>query len=144
MPVSSSVLAGRYELGDLLGRGGMGEVHRAWDRVLDRAVAVKLVRGGGDPDVLRRFEHEVRALAGLTHPGLVSVFDAGTHGSVSFVVMGLVEGSTLRAEMASGPMTVECVRDHRSPSRRAARDSAALLGADDGVRGSTPPPCAAP
>ncbi|CAL9506793.1 Serine_threonine-protein kinase PknD [Actinosynnema sp. ALI-1.44] len=109
--MSSGVLAGRYELGDLLGRGGMGEVRRAWDTVLRRPVAVKLVRGTGESEALRRFGHEVRVLAGLEHPGLVPVFDAGADGPVSFVVMRLIEGRTLRDELKSGPLGVERVRE---------------------------------
>ncbi|XVV00371.1 serine/threonine-protein kinase [Actinosynnema sp. CA-248983] len=109
--MSSGVLAGRYELGDLLGRGGMGEVRRAWDRVLRRPVAVKLVRGAGESEVLRRFGHEVRVLAGLDHPGLVPVFDAGADGPVSFVVLRLIEGPSLREKLKSGPLGVERVRE---------------------------------
>ncbi len=107
--MSSGVLAGRYVLGDLLGKGGMGEVRRGWDRVLGRPVAVKLVRG--ESEALRRFGHEVRVLAGLDHPGLVPVFDAGADGPVSFVVMRLIEGRTLREELESGPLGLERVRE---------------------------------
>ncbi|MEV8439611.1 serine/threonine-protein kinase [Actinosynnema sp. NPDC051121] len=102
------VLAGRYRLTGKIGAGGAAEVHRGWDVLLRRYVAVK-VSGGGEVDE-RRFDNEVRTLAGLSHPGLLSVYDAGTCGGTSFVVMQLVEGTTLRDRLVAGTFTPAQVR----------------------------------
>ena len=97
-----SVLGDRYELQDLIGRGGMAEVYRARDRVLDRAVAVKLMRALSSTDTERaRFSDEARTLARLSHPGLVTVLDAATTGDQPYLVMELVQGPSL-AECCQG------------------------------------------
>ncbi|GAB2980051.1 serine/threonine-protein kinase [Saccharothrix stipae] len=103
------VLAGRYELTGKLGAGGAAEVHRGWDAVLRRFVAVKVFEGKDDLDG-RRFDNEVRTLAGLSHPGLLSVYDVGTCGGTSFVVMQLIEGTTLRDRLPAGTFTPAQVR----------------------------------
>lgn len=102
------VLAGRYELGPLLGRGGMADVFRAEDRTLRRPVAVKVLREtAGDESDRARFVGEARTLAGLSHSGLVTVLDAGfgvtapggadavSADAHPFLVMELVDGRTL-------------------------------------------------
>src|SRR5205085_6484276 len=91
------VLAGRYELLDVLGRGGMGVVYRATDRLLDRTVAVKVlpVDRAADPMFVTRFEREALAAAALSHPNIISVFDSGHDGDTHFIVMELVEGDSL-------------------------------------------------
>jgi serine/threonine protein kinase len=91
-------LAGRYELAETIGRGGMGSVYRARDLVLDRTVAVKLLPAAlaeEDPRHVTRFEREARATASLTHPGVVAVFDAGQDGDTRFIVMECVDGRSL-------------------------------------------------
>ena len=96
----SRLLAGRYELGPVIGRGGMGTVHRATDRVLHREVAVKLLPAAvalDDPTSVARFEREARAAAGLRHPGVVFVYDAGVDDHQRFIVMELIEGRSLEA-----------------------------------------------
>jgi eukaryotic-like serine/threonine-protein kinase len=96
------VLGDRYELQDLIGRGGMAEVYRACDRVLDRSVAVKLMRALSSTDTERaRFSDEARTLAGLSHPGLVTVLDAATTGDQPYLVMELIRGPSL-AECCQG------------------------------------------
>ncbi|MEV6710744.1 protein kinase [Lentzea sp. NPDC051208] len=104
------LLAGRYEVGELLGAGGMADVYRAWDTRLRRDVAVKLFRSGSDTADDRRFENEIRTLASLSHPGLVQVHDAATADDSPFVVLQLVEGRTLRDRIADGPLPVADVR----------------------------------
>lgn len=76
----------------------MGEVYRARDTRLDRDVAIKILPEsmGRDPDALRRFEREAKALAALSHPNILAIFDVGTAQEISFVVMELLEGKTLR------------------------------------------------
>ncbi|HKC29899.1 MAG TPA: serine/threonine-protein kinase [Jatrophihabitans sp.] len=104
------LVAGRYELRGVLGRGSMGTVHRAVDLVLDRPVAVKLFpHDAGDTRQAQRYEQEARLLASLAHPGLVIVFDAGIDASPSddprpYLVMELVDGQTLASRINSGPL----------------------------------------
>ncbi len=96
------LLGERYELQGLIGRGGMAEVHRAHDRVLDRPVAVKLLLSmSGDDAARARFADEARTLAGLSHPGLVTVLDASVTGDQPYLVMELVRGPSL-AECCRG------------------------------------------
>jgi serine/threonine protein kinase len=94
-----AVIAGRYELRKQLGRGGMGEVHRAYDRHLEREVAIKVLATElAAPDIAERLHRESRVLARLEHPGIVPVYDAGAldDGRV-FYVMRLVDGVRLDA-----------------------------------------------
>jgi eukaryotic-like serine/threonine-protein kinase len=94
----TGVLAGRYALDEVIGRGGMADVYRATDQVLEREVAVKVLRADtadeSDPD-RRRFREEAQMVAALDHPGLVTVLDAGVDDGVPYLVMDLVEGTSL-------------------------------------------------
>jgi serine/threonine-protein kinase len=92
-------LAERYELLDVLGRGGMGVVYRATDRVLGRTVAVKVLPAerAEDPTFVTRFEREARAAASLSHPNIVAVYDSGRDGDTRFIVMECVPGGSLAA-----------------------------------------------
>jgi eukaryotic-like serine/threonine-protein kinase len=101
--VSTATLAsGRYRLERELGRGGMATVHLARDAELDRPVAVKVLAGhlSGDDDVRERFVREARMAAGLSHPNVVQVFDAGEEEGKLFIVMEYVRGATLADELA--------------------------------------------
>jgi serine/threonine protein kinase len=100
------VIAGRYQLLGLLGRGGMGEVWDGQDLRLGRPVAVKVLRAdlARQPELRRRFESEARAAAGLVHPNVVGVFDTGEHDGVPFIVMERLDGRTLADEIAGGPV----------------------------------------
>jgi serine/threonine protein kinase len=103
---SEPVLAERYQLEEVIGRGGMAEVHRATDRVLHRVVAVKVLRDTADDESDRlRFTAEARTLARLSHPGLVMVLDAGITAERPYLVMELVEGRTLSQLCSGGPLT---------------------------------------
>ncbi|NBE56686.1 serine/threonine-protein kinase, partial [Streptomyces boluensis] len=122
------VLAGRYELGELLGRGGMGEVWAAWDSVVRRQVAVKLLkRGGGSADEERRLLREAHTAGGLNHPGVVTVHDLGQdEDGTPYLVMELLAGHDLsRVLRQDGPPTVERAVD------LAAATAAALAVAHD-------------
>ncbi|MDO9378489.1 MAG: protein kinase [Nocardioidaceae bacterium] len=104
---------GRYRLAERLGRGGMADVHRAHDEVLGRDVAVKLVRGAPDEDVSeasRRQVEEARIAARVAHPGLVTIFDSGTHDGDPYLVMQLLEGVTLDRLLVDGPLPGDAVR----------------------------------
>ena len=93
---TTGLLEDRYVLAGAIGRGGMADVFRAHDCVLDRDVAVKVLRTvAGHKADQARFMQEARILARLSHPGLVTVFDAGTSDGRPFLVMELVEGHTL-------------------------------------------------
>ncbi len=100
----SKVLSGRYEVGEMIGTGGMADVFRAYDNRLDREVAIKILRSdlARDPSFVSRFRKEALAAAGLSHPGIVAVFDSGEDGLDSFIVMELVSGKTLREHLQSG------------------------------------------
>jgi len=95
-------LSGRYELGDILGFGGMSEVHLARDVRLHRDVAVKVLRAdlARDPTFFLRFSREARNAAGLNHPAIVAVYDSGEadtpDGPLPYIVMEYVDGVTLR------------------------------------------------
>lgn len=101
------LLGGRYELGELIGRGGMAEVHRGYDTRLGRPVAVKILRSdhARDASFLHRFRREAQSVAGLNHRSIVAVYDSGEDRvtesggadlAVPYIVMELVEGKTLR------------------------------------------------
>jgi serine/threonine protein kinase/Tol biopolymer transport system component len=99
-------LLGNYEILEKLGEGGMGEVWRARDERLNRAVAIKILPDSvsGDPNRRARFEREARALAALNHPNIVTVYDVGTYEGRSFIVSELVEGESLRSVLDRGRM----------------------------------------
>jgi eukaryotic-like serine/threonine-protein kinase len=98
---SGTLLAGRYQLFATLGAGGMGEVYRAKDLRLDRDVAIKVLPEhlATNPDALNRFEREAKAVAALSHPNILAIHDFGSDNEVSFAVMELLEGRTLREYM---------------------------------------------
>ena len=110
MSPSPTVLGGRYELQETIGRGGMAEVWRARDLRLDRDVAIKRLRVdlATDPTFLTRFEREAQSAAGLNHPNIVSVYDTGsqvdpsTGVTLPYIVMELVGGRTLRDVLREG------------------------------------------
>ncbi|MFI8565081.1 Stk1 family PASTA domain-containing Ser/Thr kinase [Rhodococcus sp. NPDC078407] len=97
----------RYRIDGPIARGGMSTVFRGLDTRLDRPVAVKIMdpKFAEDPQFVQRFEFEARAVARLSHPGLVAVYDHGRDGEHAFLVMELVEGGTLRELLRErGPM----------------------------------------
>jgi len=107
---TTHVLADRYELGPVLGEGGMARVYRGVDRQLRRPVAVKVLAPPFDRDrsFLERFRREARAAAGLSHPNIVAVFDSGSDDGTHFIVTELVEGETLAVRLRrDGPMPPE-------------------------------------
>jgi serine/threonine protein kinase len=97
---------GNFEVVALIGRGGMGEVYRARDLRLKRDVAIKTLPPGvaGDRDRIARFEREARAASALNHPNIVSIYDIGTEGGLSFIVSELVDGETLARLIQRGPL----------------------------------------
>ncbi|HEY1487037.1 MAG TPA: Stk1 family PASTA domain-containing Ser/Thr kinase, partial [Micromonosporaceae bacterium] len=123
------VIGDRYELGELIGYGGMAEVHRGRDLRLSRDVAIKVLRAdlARDPSFLTRFRREAHSSAGLNHPSIVSVYDTGEDfapdGTVlPFIVMEYVEGRTLRDILRT---------EERLPPRRAMEIAADICAALD-------------
>lgn len=98
------LLDGRYQIEVLLGEGGIGQVFRATDRRLSRAVAIKVMHPQyvARTELRARFEREARSLAALSHPNVVGVVDYGVDGDIPFLVMDLLEGRTLEAAIADG------------------------------------------
>src|SRR6266403_325111 len=92
------VLAGRYEILQLLGRGGMGSVYKARDIELDRVVALKLIRPelAINPEILRRFKQELILARQVTHKNVIRIFDLGQSEGIKFISMDFVEGQNLR------------------------------------------------
>src|SRR5262245_59160073 len=95
---------GPYAIVAPIGAGGMGEVYRARDARLERDVAIKVVpeQFAQDAHALARFHREVRAVAALSHPNIVTIYDIGTEGGFTYAVMELLEGYTLRSRIKQG------------------------------------------
>lgn len=94
---------GRYEVQAELGRGGFGRVYRAFDPTVGRAVAIKTLHAGGDPELLTRFRNEAAAAGKLRHPNIVTIHDYGEHDGEPYIVMELLEGEDLQ----------QCIRNRR-------------------------------
>ena len=107
MALAPGEKVGLYEVVSQLGEGGMGEVYRAHDSRLHRAVALKVIGlSGSNGDRARRFEQEARSIAALNHPNIVAIYDVGTHQQTPFLVTELLEGETLRERLNRGPLAV--------------------------------------
>src|SRR5512143_3722372 len=107
MTIGPGTRLGPYEIRSRLGAGGMGEVWKARDTRLGREVAIKVLPASfsQDADRLRRFEQEARAAGLLNHPNITAVYDVGTQADVPYVVEELLEGETLRSELAGGRLS---------------------------------------
>jgi serine/threonine protein kinase len=106
--LSPGTKLGNFEILELIGRGGMGEVYRACDSRLKRDVAIKVLPAGlaRDPDRIARFEREARAAGALNHPNIVAVHDIGRDEGVYWIATELVAGESLAKAIERGPMTV--------------------------------------
>ena len=95
--MSNKLLAGRYELIEKIGEGGMAVVYKGKDRLLNRYVAIKILRPEytKDEQFIESFRRESQAAAGLSHPNIVGVYDVGKEGNIHFIVMELIDGKTL-------------------------------------------------
>ncbi|NKX55466.1 Stk1 family PASTA domain-containing Ser/Thr kinase [Arthrobacter sp. E918] len=118
---SPQILNGRYEVGELIGRGGMADVYLGRDIRLGRSVAIKQLRPdlARDPMFQSRFRREAQAVAGLNHPAIVAVYDTGEyevpggyHVSAPFIVMEYVSGRTLRELIKAGDLTCDQAVDY--------------------------------
>ncbi|HEY6064770.1 MAG TPA: protein kinase [Thermoanaerobaculia bacterium] len=108
MTLATGMRLGPYEVLGPLGAGGMGEVYRARDERLARNVALKVLPAeiSADAARLERFEKEARAASSLNHPSIVTIYDIGSSGSVSYIAMELVDGRTLRDLLVSGSIAL--------------------------------------
>ncbi len=106
MSLSAGERLGPYEVRAPVAAGGMGEVYRARDPRLERDVAIKVLpeRMSRDPQALARFEREAKAVAALSHPNILAIFDVGNERGIDYVVTELLEGETLRACLRRGPL----------------------------------------
>jgi predicted ATPase/serine/threonine protein kinase len=104
--LTSGTKLGSYQIIDLLGAGGMGEVYRAKDPRLDRELAIKVLSPDrcSQPEALSRFEQEARAACALNHPNIVTIYELGQVNSTHYIAMELVDGKTVRELLASGPI----------------------------------------
>jgi Tol biopolymer transport system component len=108
MSLAAGTRLGPYEIVAPLGAGGMGEVYRARDTRLSREVAIKVLPAGlaSDPERLKRFEKEARSASALNHSNIVTIYDVGSEGGVSYIAMELVRGEPLRARLLHGVLPV--------------------------------------
>jgi serine/threonine protein kinase len=106
MPLESGTRLGPYEILELAGAGGMGEVYRARDTRLRRTVAIKVASGRmtEDPHLRARFQHEARAIAALNHPHICAIHDVANFEGHDVIVMESLEGETLEQRLRRGPV----------------------------------------
>jgi predicted ATPase/serine/threonine protein kinase len=104
--LASGTNVGSYQIIELLGAGGMGEVYRARDPRLDRELAIKVLSLAlcSHPEALSRFEREARSASSLNHPNIVTIYELGQFNDTRYIAMELVKGETVRAMLASGPI----------------------------------------
>jgi len=104
MSLTKGTRLGPYEILAPIGAGGMGEIYRARDERLRRDVAIKVLPGrfSADPERLRRLEQEAQAAGTLNHPGILTIYDIGTHEGITYIVSELLEGTTLRSLLEKG------------------------------------------
>src|SRR6266496_1354926 len=104
---------GHYKISKRIGTGGMGEVYLATDMTAGRKAALKLLpaRFTGDAERLKRFEQEARALVGLNHPNILTIYEIGEDHSTHYIASELIEGETLHQRLARGPMETDEVVD---------------------------------
>ncbi|WP_346354539.1 Stk1 family PASTA domain-containing Ser/Thr kinase [Azotosporobacter soli] len=105
----NSILAQRYQILELIGGGGMADVYKALDTLLDRQVAVKVLRSQftHDDEFVRKFRREAQAAAKLSHPNIVNIYDVGCEGTVHYIVMEYVDGDTLKDHILRGIIPVD-------------------------------------
>jgi Tol biopolymer transport system component/tRNA A-37 threonylcarbamoyl transferase component Bud32 len=111
MSLSTGTRLGPYEIVELVGAGGMGEVYKARDPRLDRVVAVKVLPKhlSSSEEIRQRFEREAKAISQLSHPHVCALYDVGTHEGTEYLVMEFLEGETLADRLGRGPLPMEQV-----------------------------------
>ena len=109
MPLEPGTRLGPYEIVSPIGAGGMGEVYKARDTRLDRAVAIKVLPShlSDNAQLKERFEREARAISSLNHPHICTLHDIGSENGVDFMVMELIEGETLADRLEKGSLPLD-------------------------------------
>src|ERR1043166_9116076 len=108
MAVGPGTRIGSFTIEEPLGAGGMGEVYRGRDTRLGRTVALKVLPAHlADPERRERFEREARAISALSHPHICSLYDVGQQDGTNYLVMEDLQGETLAARIAKGPLSRE-------------------------------------
>ena len=105
-------LDGRYEIKEIIGVGGMANVYKAYDSIDDRAVAVKILRDEHmqNDELLRRFRNESKAIAVLSHPNIVKVYDVSFNEDIQYIVMEHIDGITLKEYIKSNGKAANTLR----------------------------------
>ena len=114
MPLEPGTTLGPYKVTAKIGEGGMGDVWKALDTRLDRTVAIKVLpeHVAADPDLKQRFEREAKTISSLNHPHVCTLYDVGEHEGAYFLVMEYLEGETLAAQIARGPLPLADAVQH--------------------------------
>ena len=114
MALSPGTRLGPYQITAKIGAGGMGEVYKATDTRLDRTVAIKVLpeHVAADPDLKQRFEREAKTISSLNHPHICTLYDIGSQDGIDFLVMEYLEGETLAARIARGPLPLADAVQH--------------------------------
>src|ERR1700746_3159732 len=114
MALTSGTLLGPYEIQSPLGAGGMGEVSRARDTRLDRTVAIKILSSqlSSNPEARQRFDREARSISSLSHPNVCQLYDVGTQGGTSYLVMEYLEGEALADRLSKGALPLNQLLKH--------------------------------
>ena len=114
MALTPGTRLGPYEIQGALGAGGMGEVYKGRDTRLDRTVAVKILSAltAADPQFRARFDREARAISQLDHPHVCALHDVGEHDGIAYLVMQYLDGETLAATLAKGPLPLDRALRH--------------------------------
>src|SRR5437773_9133881 len=109
MALPAGTHLGPYEILSLIGAGGMGEVYKASDTRLNRAVAIKVLPSlwAENSEMKQRFEREAQTIAGLNHPNICTLHDVGRHEGIEFLVMELLEGETLAQRLERGALPLD-------------------------------------
>jgi eukaryotic-like serine/threonine-protein kinase len=111
MALAPGTKLGRYEILAPLGAGGMGEVYRARDTRLERAVAIKVISAHlcSNPELKHRFEREARAISALSHPNICRLYDVGVQEGLDYLVMEYLAGQNLAERLREGPLPLQQV-----------------------------------
>lgn len=109
MSLAAGARLGPYEVVAPIGAGGMGEVYKARDARLNRDVAIKILPAtfSADPERRDRFEREARAVSSLNHANICAVYDVGSQDGIDYLVMELLDGESLAARLAKGPLPLD-------------------------------------
>jgi len=98
MDLEGKLLGNRYNVLEKIGDGGMATVYKALDKILNRKVAIKVLKDehSNDQEFIKRFQIEAQSAASLSHPNIVSIYDVANDGDIHYIVMELIEGKTLK------------------------------------------------